>query len=130
MARANSSGLDTQSCLYCNGVWLNKTTLETLLKKEEKSPSINSISTEFHKNNEGGIHKNCPECTEEKLELIHTHGVELDFCPSCNGLFFDEGEIEKVLPTSHKEKYEPGAGTYFASESLFWLLAGVFTGGC
>jgi len=130
MARSNSSGIATNSCLYCNGVWINKEKLEALLKKEKKSPSITSLCAEFHKNNEEGEHRNCPVCEEQKLDKVHTHGVELDFCHSCNGLFFDEGEIEKVLPISHKEKFEPGSGTYFATESLFWLLAGVFTGGC
>ena len=38
----------------------------------------------------------CPKCGQ-KLEELNFNGVLVDKCFSCNGLFLDEGELEKVL---------------------------------
>ncbi len=37
----------------------------------------------------------CPKCNEE-LKKISYHGIELDTCPSCGGLWFDKSELNKA----------------------------------
>ena len=39
------------------------------------------------------------------------------------------GELKKILPTTHKSQYEAGVGECVASEGLFWIIAGLFSGG-
>jgi uncharacterized protein len=48
---------------------------------------------------------NCPLC-REPLIVAEREGIELDWCPSCRGLWFDAGELEllaekagRVLPS-------------------------------
>ncbi len=31
------------------------------------------------------------------LLLAERHGVEIDYCPNCRGVWLDRGELEKVL---------------------------------
>lgn len=129
MATSTCDGIDTNTCLYCNGVWLNSKSLETLLKKEHHSPSKIEIQKSFAEQYDKNSNRNCPECKDEKLYQIHTHGVELDLCPECSGLFFDEGELKHVLPNVYKSNFETGLSTSDVSESLFWILLGIMGGG-
>jgi hypothetical protein len=39
----------------------------------------------------------CPKCEGARLHPMKKRGVELDICPNCKGLFFDEKELELVL---------------------------------
>ena len=61
----------------------------------------------------------CPVDGRELL-LTHREGIELDYCPECRGIWFDRGELDKVIertnlqlsaasvPREHdgREKYE------------------------
>ncbi|HEV8661104.1 MAG TPA: zf-TFIIB domain-containing protein [Thermoanaerobaculia bacterium] len=38
----------------------------------------------------------CPKCGMD-LSSIELHGVTVDQCPSCGGIFFDAGEVEQLL---------------------------------
>lgn len=39
---------------------------------------------------------NCPVC-DAKLRAIEKHGVEVDICPDCKGIWLDRGELEKLI---------------------------------
>lgn len=39
---------------------------------------------------------NCPVC-DAKLRAVEKHGVEVDICPDCKGVWLDRGELEKLL---------------------------------
>ena len=38
----------------------------------------------------------CPVC-DTPLRAIQKHGVEIDICPGCKGVWLDRGELEKVI---------------------------------
>jgi uncharacterized protein len=38
----------------------------------------------------------CPVC-EETLREVEKHGVEVDVCPGCRGVWLDRGELDKLL---------------------------------
>lgn len=39
---------------------------------------------------------NCPVC-DGKLREIEKHGVTVDICPGCKGVWLDRGELDKIL---------------------------------
>jgi len=41
----------------------------------------------------------CPRC-DSALIVVEYHDIELDWCPGCEGLWFDSGEIELVAARS------------------------------
>jgi len=43
----------------------------------------------------------CPKCGME-LQEIEYHGVMVDGCFSCGGMFFDRGEVEKVIESEER----------------------------
>ncbi|WP_266205534.1 TFIIB-type zinc ribbon-containing protein [Pontibacter kalidii] len=52
----------------------------------------------------------CPNCNETLL-MSDKNGVEIDYCPSCRGIWLDRGELEKIIERSSehyskRENYE------------------------
>ena len=45
---------------------------------------------------------NCPVCTDVPLALAERRGIEIDYCPTCRGVWLDRGELDKLI-----ERAEP-----------------------
>ena len=39
----------------------------------------------------------CPVCKDVTLLMSERHGVEIDYCPECRGIWLDRGELEKIM---------------------------------
>lgn len=39
----------------------------------------------------------CPVCKEPELVMSERQGIEIDYCPSCRGVWLDRGELDKLL---------------------------------
>src|SRR5690606_18675100 len=58
----------------------------------------------------------CPTCNETLL-LSDKNGIEIDYCPSCRGIWLDRGELDKIIERSadhyaNKENYGRDAERY------------------
>ena len=42
----------------------------------------------------------CPTCTDQSLVMSDRQGVEIDYCPSCRGVWLDRGELDKIIDRS------------------------------
>jgi Zn-finger nucleic acid-binding protein len=42
----------------------------------------------------------CPVCETDSLKPLEHEGVELDFCGTCKGMWFDEGEMAFYVETA------------------------------
>lgn len=60
----------------------------------------------------------CPMCKDVDLVMSERSGVEIDYCPSCRGVWLDRGELDKIIERSasnsrqneyfgSKREYEP-----------------------
>ncbi|HEY7733900.1 MAG TPA: zf-TFIIB domain-containing protein [Nitrososphaera sp.] len=38
----------------------------------------------------------CPNCSG-KMREVKRHGVHIDYCPVCKGVWLDRGEIDKIV---------------------------------
>ncbi len=64
----------------------------------------------------------CPVCRDSDLVMSERSGVEIDYCPSCRGVWLDRGELDKIIErssmqstqSSHKEQpsYQQPRGDY------------------
>lgn len=41
----------------------------------------------------------CPNCNET-LIMADRQGIEIDYCPSCRGVWLDRGELDKIIERS------------------------------
>ena len=39
----------------------------------------------------------CPVCKDPQLVISERQGVEIDYCPSCRGVWLDRGELDKLI---------------------------------
>jgi uncharacterized protein len=39
---------------------------------------------------------NCPKCQIDML-ITEKKGIEIDYCPTCFGVWLDKGELEKII---------------------------------
>lgn len=49
----------------------------------------------------------CPSCSEMRLLMSDRHGIEIDYCPHCRGVWLDRDELDKLIDRSAET---PGAG--------------------
>ena len=51
----------------------------------------------------------CPICTNVDLVMTERQGDEIDYCPSCRGIWLDRGELDKIIDKAiANEKGGPG----------------------
>ena len=41
----------------------------------------------------------CPLCPDSVLVVSHRHGIEVDHCPTCRGVWLDRGELDHLVET-------------------------------
>lgn len=41
----------------------------------------------------------CPKCSTQLL-MSDRQGVEIDYCPTCRGVWLDRGELDKIIERS------------------------------
>lgn len=49
----------------------------------------------------------CPTCPEAALVMSARDGVEIDYCPTCRGVWLDRGELDKIIERSMQEQTKP-----------------------
>lgn len=42
----------------------------------------------------------CPHCPDATLVMSDRQGVEIDYCPTCRGVWLDRGELDKIIERS------------------------------
>lgn len=50
----------------------------------------------------------CPVCPESTLAMSNREGIEIDYCPTCRGVWLDRGELDKIIERSAAEQAQPG----------------------
>lgn len=88
-------------CTQCGGIWLDAGELEMLEKGAglERAALMQQARHELLEEARRmvSVIGLCPKCERGKLSQVKKRGVEIDVCNHCHGLFFDEGELDRVL---------------------------------
>ncbi len=48
----------------------------------------------------------CPACPDQTLSMTERNGIEIDYCPTCRGVWLDRGELDKIIEKSQASKPE------------------------
>ena len=96
------NGFDVNWCYKCKGIWLISKTLKEILF-EANHPNMNFLD-EIYKL-KGVIKKrHCPSCKEERLYEFNVDSILVDQCLECHGVFFEEGELSKLVPNVQRQE--------------------------
>lgn len=55
----------------------------------------------------------CPACPNVTLAMTERQGIEIDYCPSCRGVWLDRGELDRLIeraapaPAATSRVHEP-----------------------
>ena len=95
-------GILADCCDSCGGVWVDSGELSILIGREEKKGQKELMQEAKRETQSEAQHPLsvvgfCPKCQEEPLQTKYRSGVGIDQCPSCKGIFFDSGEMKKVV---------------------------------
>ncbi|MHB2019384.1 MAG: TFIIB-type zinc ribbon-containing protein [Candidatus Xenobia bacterium] len=96
------------ACEACWGLWFDGHTLHDFLHSRRlKTRFIISEATEPLESVGYTIDthvRRCPKCRVELESGVHA-GVEIDACRRCQGLWFDAGDLERVMEAHEKHKH-------------------------
>jgi len=84
-------------CKQCGGVWINGKDAEGTDK------SLQELITRLRKilgTSGSPTALSCPECRTGSIRSKKVSGVEIEWCVSCGGVFFDRGELQRVRTSS------------------------------
>jgi len=121
-------GIRTSTCPQCNGNWIGGAALARLFDRDRDAPHIEEALEAILGLDYRNSRRRCPECRSRQMKLLLVDDIELDYCVSCKGLYFDPGELEQVFPNA-AGKPGKAAGPKPASASQFWGVILKFTGG-
>lgn len=93
----SQTGLEVDSCPECLGIWFDAGELQTLYQSRE-------LMQRFIPTGGGSVHhtyelsnaaRRCPRC-RKGMERPLVGGISVDVCRDCRGIWFDNGELQKV----------------------------------
>ena len=117
-------GIRISACPACGGSWIGGAALHAVFGKDSNTSRIEEALESFHDVEFHRSLRPCPACRGKTLKAVMVDEIELDYCLSCKGLFFDPGELEQLFPA---------AGATPASvaeeEDDFWAIILRITGG-
>ncbi len=102
----NSGPIEVEECEQCKGIWFDKNELRQC--KDVEETDLNWLDFEIWKHQEQFKSKNsafkCPTCDKSMVRLNYGDtSVEIDYCPSCQGTWLEEGEFIKIIDSLEKE---------------------------
>ena len=110
-------------CQECDGTWVGGKEIRALIELNSKSNlSIEDIDKYNRTNSKISVSRKCPECKDIPLYEISTQRVEIDYCLSCKGIFFDRGELSNFAPDTINWEVTKDLKDYAKAEGLVWSL--------
>jgi Zn-finger nucleic acid-binding protein len=103
MDKRSERGVLLDHCRACDAIWLDGGELEALELGVARSDSDLAVQREAEGAREAARGVStvglCPRC-QRGLEPGGIHGIEIDRCRHCGGIFFDQRELPAVLARS------------------------------
>ena len=87
-------GIPVESCPACNGIWFHREKIRAFLGQALASSGQPAALATLRDVDPVPTELTCPVCREKWLKSIKPHGVEIEKCSGCGGVFLDPGEID------------------------------------
>lgn len=81
-------------CSACAGMWLPYSYIDSL--RHDRSFDTGVFRQQLQDGAKSAGHKRCPAGCGQ-LSVSRLHDTQLDWCPACQGVWFDSGELRQVL---------------------------------
>ena len=65
----------------------------------------------------------CPVCNTPDLLMTERQGIEIDYCPTCRGVWLDRGELDKLIDRESAETIRQAVALQSAAASVYRATA-------
>jgi Zn-finger nucleic acid-binding protein len=94
-------GFEVDSCVACGGTWLDSGEVEAILERSGQDPG--KLREALQGTGESAHGKrSCVRC-RSTLRGVTFKDAEIDRCPYGHGLWFDKGELRRVVESNSGE---------------------------
>jgi len=98
--------VDYSVCDRCNGIWIERTELATLLARYSVRVDVATLESALsQRGSTSGLL--CPSCGNRFLRAVDVLNNEIDWCSGCRGVFLDRGELEQVSGGGTRNAVDP-----------------------
>ena len=87
-------GIPVESCSACSGIWFHREKIRAFLGQALASSGQPAVLATLREVDPVPTDLTCPVCRENWLKSITPHGVEIEKCSGCGGVFLDPGESD------------------------------------
>ena len=98
LAQTRVGELLIEGCNGCGGVWFANSELNAIARTQASQlKALDELFTARYEPRDEG-RKNCPKCSVAlfEFEFAHSPGIKLDGCPTCKGIWMDDGELQQM----------------------------------
>ena len=108
-------GVEIDRCAACGGTWLDAGELEWIAERAGVDPGTISRALDAQSQRGKQTDLRCPRCRRrmQQVTVGKQPAVEVDRCRHQHGLWFDQGEMEKVI-ASFAEGEQGAVARFFA----------------
>lgn len=100
-----NTGLEIDACPKCWGIWFDADELGTFFKSDQLKKRF-FLTEEAMPLQAVGFTMStrarpCPRCNKAMSEKLYGD-VSIDICPSCRGIWLDDGELQRIVKHYYK----------------------------
>jgi Zn-finger nucleic acid-binding protein len=116
LTQSERSTLKLATCTQCHGLWIPRETLKQAFTSRQKTEFVETAVIPPKPTQATSVRR-CP-CCHSPLAARWLHGIEIDVCEPCHGLWLDAGELKQII-AQYRERH--GGMGVAKSRSSSWL---------
>ena len=114
----NLAKIEVDECRICRGIWFDKDEFRKV--KDKTDSDLKWMDFEIWKHEDKFKLKDsalqCPVCqTNTKVIDYGSTSIEINYCPSCKGIWLDKGEFEKIISALENELLNKSFSDYISA---------------
>ena len=95
------------TCYDCWGLWIDTPRLNSVREEYPVATPLYRATTQLKAKLASPSELLCPFCAGEHLLRQTIRGVEVEWCPTCRGIFLDKGERQRLVGSMKTEERRP-----------------------
>lgn len=111
-------------CAACEGTWLPSKYVASLAHDRNFDPNL--FFSVLAEHAQADSHLVCPH-DGAPLACARVSDIELEWCRTCRGVWFNAGELQRLLAHHPQEREDPCSGAAVASDAAFNILWIIFS---